>query len=213
MASRRSSGILVPGALAEAVGAGFDALEGFVDLIEGVLFLAQEAEGEVAVIGVTAGIRLMHAEGGGVAVFIADGLAGDAFDGIEVGVPQFDEALLLLLEEGRHFHRPLGDFDGDAFILTCLRTAARRAGGRDRGALVVAGAALSRRLRRSLGRSRSLRWFAAFTEGGGFLGRSGSFGGGFLARSLRRLCGGFLRGNRLFWQGRELSWGLLSSLV
>ena len=47
-----------PGHFADAVGASFDALQGFLYFVEGVLLLGQQAERKVAVIGVGSGVGL-----------------------------------------------------------------------------------------------------------------------------------------------------------
>ena len=71
--------------LAGAVGVGLDALERLLDLVERVLLLGEEREGEIAVVGIAAGIRLVHAEGAGLAPLGAgaEGVLGDAVHGVE----------------------------------------------------------------------------------------------------------------------------------
>ena len=67
MASSRACGIRFPAHLADAVGAEVKPAERFFDFVEGVLFFREEIEGEVAVIGVAAGVGLMHSKGRGFA--------------------------------------------------------------------------------------------------------------------------------------------------
>jgi hypothetical protein len=41
---------------------GFDAFDGFFNLVQGVLFLAQKAQGEILFVGIAASIGLVHTE-------------------------------------------------------------------------------------------------------------------------------------------------------
>ncbi len=88
--------------LAHAVVAGLHALERFFDLVERVLLLREEREGEVAVVGVAPGVRLVHAEGARLAPFRprAEGVLGDAVHGVENVVAQRQQAFALLERKG-----------------------------------------------------------------------------------------------------------------
>jgi len=57
------------GHFANSVGSKFDSFEGLIDFVEGILFLGEDAEGEVSVVGVAACIGLVHSEGTGFASF------------------------------------------------------------------------------------------------------------------------------------------------
>jgi hypothetical protein len=131
--------------LADAVGPELNALERLVDLVKGVLLLREEAEGEVAVIRVAAGIRLVHAKGACLAAFRtgAEGIAGDAAHGVKHAVAQLEQLLLLALEEGvldldglyRGNHREvIAAGTGGGFRLLL-----HRGGGRLRGSLLGRG--------------------------------------------------------------------------
>ena len=56
-----------------------------LDFIECVLFLREDGEGEVAVVGIAAGVALMLAAAGGFGTFgsIADGVASHPGNGID----------------------------------------------------------------------------------------------------------------------------------
>ena len=83
--------------LALAVGAELDALERLVDFVKRVLFLREQAEREIAIVGIAPGIGLVHAEGGGFAALGAGAkvVLGHARHGIDHGVAQLQELLLL----------------------------------------------------------------------------------------------------------------------
>lgn len=80
-----SDGDAFAGHFAEAVGAFFDAEQGLLDFVEGILVFSEDAEGEVAVISIRAGIALVHAAAGGIGAFgrTADCLACGAGHGID----------------------------------------------------------------------------------------------------------------------------------
>ena len=71
---------------------GLDTFHRLFDLVEGVLFLAEEAEGEIFFVGIAARIGLVHAESGSSAFApFAEAVFGYALDLIEDMVAQFSE--------------------------------------------------------------------------------------------------------------------------
>ena len=92
---------LVSGHLAVPVGAFLDAVEGLFDLVEGVLFLREDGKCEIAVVGIAARIALVLAAAGCLAALrrVADCIAGHPGHGVDQGIPQVEQALVLLLDE------------------------------------------------------------------------------------------------------------------
>lgn len=76
----------------------FDSFEGLVNLVKGSLLLGEHAEGKITVVGVAAGIGLVHAEGRGFAAGM-EIVACDTPHGIQEGILKVEEALVLLGEE------------------------------------------------------------------------------------------------------------------
>jgi hypothetical protein len=71
---------------------GLDAFHGLFDLVEGVLFLAEEAEGEIFFVGIAARIGLVHAESGTAAfTSFAEAVFGYTLDLIENMVTKFGQ--------------------------------------------------------------------------------------------------------------------------
>ena len=69
-----------------------DAFHRLFDLVEGILFLAEEAEGKIFFVGITTRISLVHAESGSTAFApFAEAVFGYTLDLIENMVAQFGE--------------------------------------------------------------------------------------------------------------------------
>src|SRR5205807_9943327 len=87
---------------ANTVGAELDPLERLIDLVKCVLFLRKQTEREIAIVSVRSGVSLVHPEGGGFASFRArtQGVLSDASHGIDHGIAQLQQLLLLRLGEG-----------------------------------------------------------------------------------------------------------------
>jgi hypothetical protein len=69
-----------------------DTFHRLFDLVEGVLFLAEEAEGEIFFVGIAARIGLVHAESRSTAfTSFAEAVFGYALDLIENMVTKFGE--------------------------------------------------------------------------------------------------------------------------
>ena len=68
-----------------------------IDLVKRVLFLREQAEREIAIVGVAAGVGLVHAEGGGFAAFRAGAeiVLRHAGHGIDHGVAQMQQLFAL----------------------------------------------------------------------------------------------------------------------
>ena len=90
------------GHLADAVGADFNALEGFLNFVERVLLLREKAEREILFVGVAAGIGLVLADGGGFVVLGpgAEAVLRDALHLIQEMIAQIKQPFFLPLEEG-----------------------------------------------------------------------------------------------------------------
>ena len=116
-------GNLLGGQFADAVGVSLDALEGLLNFVNGVLVGGKQAEGEVAVEIVRAGIGHVQA----VAGHFLRGVLGEAAHLVEEPVAEVEQVLVI-------FH-PLGlDFDGCTAAGHGLggRDAAQNRGGRGR---------------------------------------------------------------------------------
>src|SRR5438067_3518903 len=87
--------------LANAVGAELDPLQRLVDFIKRVLFLRKQAEREIAIVSVAAGICLVHAERGSFATLgaRAEIVLRHAGHGIHHRVAQLEELVLLSAHE------------------------------------------------------------------------------------------------------------------
>src|SRR5207237_1371608 len=88
-----------------AISAELDPLQCLIDLVKRVLFLGKQAESEIAIVSIGAGIGLVHSKGGGFAAFGAgtESILSNAGHGIDHGITQLKELVLLLARERAHF--------------------------------------------------------------------------------------------------------------
>lgn len=91
-------GDFLVGDFADAITSRLDAAQRLFDFVEGVLFLGEHREGEIAVVRIAAGVPLVltAARGFGSLRCVADGVARDAGHGVDERVAQVEEFLTLL---------------------------------------------------------------------------------------------------------------------
>src|SRR5260370_40689551 len=96
---RTTRGFARPFAL--SLGPKLDALERLIDFVERVLFLREQTQCEIAIVGVRSGVGLMHAKSRSLAAFgaRAKSVLGNACHGIHHGVAKLKQLLLLLARD------------------------------------------------------------------------------------------------------------------
>lgn len=107
---------------ADAVAASFDPDESFFDFVQRVLLLREDVKREVAIVGVTASVGLMHAECGCVGPFFAasERVTRHSVHLVDESVAEIEKLLLLFAEESG------GEFLRLAFLLSGRRSDLRR---------------------------------------------------------------------------------------
>src|SRR5207249_5500495 len=91
--------------LANSVSADLDSFQRLIDLVKRVLLLRKQAEREIAIVGIGAGVSLVHSKRRSFAAFSArtERVLRHAGHGIDHGIAQLQELLLLLARERAQF--------------------------------------------------------------------------------------------------------------